>query len=102
MVSLSPVKKEVKMEVDSDQKADIHQRATCFQLIQKFTKEVHRDALKYTVKELDICISKYFLIASIFLHSHIPECIHIRFWGKEVITSYSFKPEYSCENILMF
>lgn len=71
MVSLSPVKKEVKMEVDSDQKADIHQRATCFQLIQKFTKEVHRDALKYTVKELDICISKYFLIASIFLHTYL-------------------------------
>lgn len=71
MVSLSPVKKEVKMEVDSDQKADIHQRGTCFQLIQKFTKEVHRDALKYTVKDLDICISKYFLIASIFLHTYM-------------------------------
>lgn len=71
MVSLSPVKKKVKMEVDSDQKADIHQRATCFQLIQKFTKEVHRDALKYTVKELDICISKYFLIANIFLYTYM-------------------------------
>lgn len=71
MVSLSPVKKEVKMEVDSDQKADIHQRATCFQLIQKFTKEVHRDALKYTGKELDICISKYFLIANIFLYTYM-------------------------------
>lgn len=71
MVSLSPVKKEVKMEVDSDQKADIHQRATCFQLIQKFTKEVHRDALEYTVKDLDICISKYFLIANIFLYTYM-------------------------------
>ena len=40
MVNLSPVKRDIKMEVDSDQTADIHQRTTCFQLIQKFTKEV--------------------------------------------------------------
>lgn len=40
MVNLSPVKRDIKMEVDSDQTADIHQRNTCFQLIQKFTKEV--------------------------------------------------------------
>ena len=40
MVNLSPVKRDMKMEVDSDQTADIHQRTSCFQLIQKFTKEV--------------------------------------------------------------
>ncbi|XP_061175418.1 DNA-dependent protein kinase catalytic subunit-like [Saccostrea echinata] len=57
MVSLSPVKKEVKMEVDSDQKTDIHQKATCFQLIQKFTKEVLVRMKQYKDDLLAACLT---------------------------------------------
>lgn len=66
----------------------IHERGTqrCFKIYSKRTRYLH-------IKIFSDC--QYF-------STHIPECIHIRFWGKEVITSYSFKPEYSCENILMF
>lgn len=52
----------------------------CFKIYRKRTRYLH-------IKIFSDC--QYFSI-------HIHECIHIWFWG-EVITPYSFKPDYSCE-----
>lgn len=58
----------------------------CFKIYRKRTRYLH-------IKIFSDC--QYF-------STRIHECIHIWFWGKEVITPYSFRPDYSCENIFMF